>query len=230
MTITFAHRGARLEAPENTVEAFRIGLELGARGLETDAHLSADGEVVLVHDATIRTGIRRVKVAETPAPDLALHGVPRLAELYETLGTDFELSIDLKAPAVGVAILEVARRAEAAERLWLCAPDLDTLRDLGATGDAPPRLVHSTPRRRISGPLERHAAELADAGIAAMNFHYTEWSPGLVALFQRFGLLAFAWDVQEERHLRAMLAAGLDAVYSDRVQRMVAVAGAFDSP
>ena len=38
-----------------------------------------------------------------------------------------------------------------------------------------------------------------------------------------FGLRAFAWDVQEVRHLREMLAVGVDALYSDHVDRMVAV-------
>jgi len=46
--ITFAHRGARADLPENTLAAFARALERGARGLETDAHLSADGEPVLV--------------------------------------------------------------------------------------------------------------------------------------------------------------------------------------
>ena len=61
--ITFAHRGAQKEAPENTLPAFRRALELGATGLETDVWLSADGEVVCTHDATVagRTA---------PAPDL----------------------------------------------------------------------------------------------------------------------------------------------------------------
>src|SRR5436305_539214 len=80
--ITFAHRGARTEEPENPLPAFRRALELGARGLETDAHLSADGEVVLVHDGVVRTGWRRRRVATSRAADLAEHGIPRLADLY----------------------------------------------------------------------------------------------------------------------------------------------------
>jgi glycerophosphoryl diester phosphodiesterase len=43
-----------------------------------------------------------------------------------------------------------------------------------------------------------------------------------VGLFHRFDVQAFAWDVQEVRHLRDMLTMGVDAVYSDHVARMVA--------
>src|SRR5438552_17601182 len=98
--ITFAHRGARLEEPENTIPAFRRALSAGAGGLESDAWLSRDGEVVLVHDATVGRGLRRRKVPASTADELAGFGVPRLADLYSELGTAYELSIDVKEDAV----------------------------------------------------------------------------------------------------------------------------------
>ncbi|MCU1427925.1 MAG: glycerophosphoryl diester phosphodiesterase [Actinomycetia bacterium] len=221
--ITFAHRGARLEEPENTIPAFRRALREGAGGLETDAWLSADGEVVLAHDAVVRRGMRRRKVHDSSADQLAEFGVPRLADVYEELGNDFELSIDLKEHGVAAPLIAVARKAGAPERAWLCAPNMDVLRDLRENRDV--RLVHSQRRRAIDIPLERHAADLADLGVDAMNMHRTEWSGGLVSLFHRFGIKAFAWDTQEVRHLRAALQIGIDGVYCDRPDRMVSVVG-----
>ena len=84
------------------------------------------------------------------------------------------------------------------------------------------KLVHSTRRASISGPVERYAANLADAGLDVVNLHHAEWTAGLVELFHRFGVQAFAWDVQEVRHVRAALTMGVDAIYSDHVDRMVA--------
>jgi len=76
--ITFAHRGGRADdAPENSLVAFRRALALGATGLESDARLSADGQVVLVHGSTVRVGIRRAKVGALSAARLAELGVPR---------------------------------------------------------------------------------------------------------------------------------------------------------
>ena len=222
--ITFAHRGGRADAPENTLPAFRRALSLGAAGLESDARLSGDGHVVLAHDAVVRQGLRRLRVAATPAARLADAGVPGLADLYGELGTDFELSLDLKDPAVTGPLLEVAGRAGAAHRLWLCARDLDLLR-AAQTADGDVRLVHSMARRGSGGALERHAAELARSGIAALNLHEADWSLGVVSLVHRFGLLAFAWDAQEARRLRALLGMGIDAVYCDHVERMVATVG-----
>lgn len=51
--VVMAHQGASGIAPSNTMEAFRMALEQGADILEVDAHLTADGEVVLSHDETI---------------------------------------------------------------------------------------------------------------------------------------------------------------------------------
>jgi len=219
--ITFAHRGARIEERENTVAAFTYALERGAKGLESDAWLAADGEVVLVHDAVSWRGLRRVRVDRSTAAELAQFEIPRLADLYDNCGTDFELSIDAKSRDVARPLIEVARRYGAADRLWLCHPSVGLLRELRDEG-APCRLVHSRRRQALSVPLERHASDLATIGIDAMNMHHTDWSKGLVALFHRFDVAAFGWDVQEVRYLRAALTMQLDGVYSDHVDRMVA--------
>lgn len=219
--ITFAHRGARSDEPENTMAAFERALAGGAGGLESDAWLSADGEVVLVHDQVSRRGLRRVHVGRTDAARLAEFGIPRLADLYEGLGTDYELSIDVKTEAAAQPLIALAEHWGVGPRLWLCTPSLSLLGELSADR-VPCRLVHSRRRRAIDKPLERHAADLADGGIDAMNMHHTDWSKGLVALFQRFGIAVFAWDVQEVRHLRAVLSMQVDGLYSDHVDRMVA--------
>src|SRR5689334_18596174 len=52
MTLVLAHRGANRVEPENTVAAFTRALELGADGVELDVHRTADGGIVVHHDAS----------------------------------------------------------------------------------------------------------------------------------------------------------------------------------
>ncbi len=227
MVITFAHRGARSERPENTLAAFRRARELGSGGLESDAWLAADGEVVLVHDPTFRRGLRRIRVAESTAAELAEHDVPRLADLYAECGTEFELSIDAKEPGVIRPMVEVARAAGggAPGRLWICSPDLA---ELASRRDelADVKLVHSPGYGGVAPQaFERHAADLAAARIDALNLHHSDWSLGTVTLVHRFDVKAFAWDAQEMRHLLEALRHGVDGVFSDRVDRMLAAVG-----
>lgn len=218
--ITFAHRGARISAPENTIAAFRLALDQGSSGLETDAWLSSDQVVVLAHDPVVRSGLRRRRIADTTAADLTRFDVPRLSDLYAEIGTDYELSIDLKDPATGAAIIETARRFHASDRLWLCSPDLDVAKSL--LGFREIHVVHSTRKDELAESIERHAADLGSSGVHAMNMHFTDWTAGLVSMFHRFDVHAFAWDAQEVRHLREMARIGIDAVYCDRPDRMVA--------
>jgi glycerophosphoryl diester phosphodiesterase len=51
--ITIAHRGGAAEAPENTLRAFHAGLEAGCEGIEFDLHVTADREIVVIHDPTV---------------------------------------------------------------------------------------------------------------------------------------------------------------------------------
>jgi glycerophosphoryl diester phosphodiesterase len=219
--IGFAHRGARAHAPENTLEAFSLALRLGASGLESDVWLTSDGVAVLDHDGLVGPRLRRRRIATATRAELPGH-IPTLVELYETCGTDFELSLDVKDPAAASAVTDVARAAglDVLARLWLCHDDHDLL--VSWRERAPGvKLVDSTRLKRLTSGPERHAAELHRQGIDAVNLHHTDWSGGLTTLFHRFEVLAFGWDAQYERILDELLEMGIDAVYSDHVDRMV---------
>jgi glycerophosphoryl diester phosphodiesterase len=222
----FAHRGARAHAPENTIEAFRLALRLGATGLESDVWLTADGVAVLDHDGEVKVGrLRKRAIGELHRHELPDH-IPSLDDLITSCGTDYHLSLDLKgADTVGdtaAAVVDLVRtRAPALlPRLWLCHTDGSALAELRSL-DEEVKLIDSTRLERITEGPERRAARLAGAGLDGINMRNLDWNGGLVALFHRFGLTAFSWDLQFEHHLRPSLRMGVDAVYSDHVDRMV---------
>lgn len=219
--IGFAHRGGRAHAPENTLEAFRLGLRLGAGGLESDVWLTADGVPVLDHDGRVGSRIRRRRVIDVERSALPAH-VPDLAQLYAECGTGFELSLDLKNEDAAEAVVDVAEAAGegAPERLWLCHTDREVLARWRSRWPNV-HLVDSTRLKDMRHGPERRAAQLAQAGIDAVNLHYREWTGGLTTLFHRFGRLAFAWDAQYERVLGNLVDMGVDGIYSDHVDRLV---------
>jgi glycerophosphoryl diester phosphodiesterase len=220
-TITFAHRGAKAHAPENTVPAFQLALEMGASGLESDVWLTSDGVPVLVHDGEIGRRMRKRRIADLRREELPEH-VPTIDDLIDACGTDFHLSLDLKAAQSGQPLIDAiaARSTELLERTWLCHPDLATLAAL-RPANPQVKLMHSTRLARLVDGAERHAARLADAGVDGINLRRDDWSGGLVALFHRFERTAFAWDLQFEHELAAALRMGCDGIYSDWVDRMV---------
>ena len=113
MTEIMAHRGSRINRPENTLAAFEEAVRVGADGIELDVHLSQDGQVVVLHDETLdRTTDGSGFVHEWTLADLqqldagswfdpAFSGqrIPSLAEvldLLEALGFRGRLNIELK--------------------------------------------------------------------------------------------------------------------------------------
>ena len=217
--IAFAHRGARAQAPDNTIEAFALALRLGATGLESDVWLTSDGVAVLDHDGFVRAGVRRRPIAAVSRAELPPH-IPALAELYEACGTGFELSLDVKDPGAGPAVVATARDVGAEGRLWLCHPVVEVLS--GWRSLSPDvRLVDSTRLRLLKEGPERRAALHAALGIDAVNLHHSDWSGGLVTLWHRFDRYALGWDAQHPRTLDNLLGYGIDGVYSDHVSRMM---------
>jgi len=219
--IGFAHRGARAHAPENTLEAFSLAVKLGATGIESDVWITRDGEAVLDHDGVVRQGLRKRPIAELDRSELPDH-IPTLEALYATVGTALDVSLDVKDVAAFDRTVEVARAAGggALERLWLCHHRWEQVAAWRQVC-ADVRLVDSTFLGHMPEGTEPRAAALARSGIDAVNLHHSEWTGGLTALFHRFGILCFGWDAQHGRILDQLLDCGLDAVYSDHVDRMV---------
>lgn len=220
--IAFAHRGARAHAPENTLEAFALALKLGATGLETDAWVTADGVAVLDHDGVVGGRIfGRTKISAVDRADLPDH-IPDAADLIPLMAGDVHLSVDIKDPAAALPLLDALGRDDPTRlsRVWLCHDDHDLL--LSWREAAPQvRLVDSTRLRRLDRGPERHAAVLRERGIDVVNLHHRDWTGGTVALYHRFGILAWGWDAQFPRILDGLFDMGIDAVFSDHVDRMM---------
>jgi glycerophosphoryl diester phosphodiesterase len=107
--ILFAHRGASAYAPENTLEAFQLAFQQGADGIELDVKLSADGEVVVIHDATLeRTTNGHGRVESLPliklrsldtgsyfSEDFRGAKIPTLKEVFKIAGGIGIINIEL---------------------------------------------------------------------------------------------------------------------------------------
>ena len=221
--ILFAHRGASAYAPENTLDAFSLALKLGANGLESDIWATRDGELVLDHDGVVKSRMRSKPIAEIDRSALPSH-IPSLEQLLQRCGTQYQLSLDVKDSVVFETIERTVANIDESmlDRLWLCNPSCDLL--ISKRSSTPScNLVDSTRLAKIKEGPERRAATLAANGIAAFNMHYSDWNGGLVALFHRFNIVSFGWDMQHEAVIENGIRMGLDGVFSDWPDRMVEV-------
>lgn len=135
MTEIVAHRGSRINRPENTLAAFEEAIRVGADGIELDVHLSRDGEIIVIHDETVeRTTngaglVKDMTVAELKQLDAGIwfdteyvgQTIPTLREVFELL-TEYQykgvLNIELKTSVYPYKGIEKKIGALLAEADW----------------------------------------------------------------------------------------------------------------
>ena len=221
--LLFAHRGARANAPKHSIEAFTLALRLGATGIHADGWSTADHDVVLNRGPLAKRFPRR-KIADVNRADLP-DGFVTLEEML-SVTAEVPIRLNLADAETGPLVLAVARSVGAAERLWLAHPSVEVL--AGWRDIAPEiHLVNPTVLGSLSLGPERHAAELAAARIDAVSMPEVDWSGGMVALFHRFDVLAFAEGADFERQVARLIDMGIDGVSGDHPERMAAVAATF---
>lgn len=221
----FGQRGTA-GAPENPIEGYRLAVETGATGVHGEVWITADGVPILRRDGRVGSPLRRRPIAgmerEQLPPD-----IPSLEDLYRVVGPDYPISLDIRDSNALAPVVDLSRRfGPGAERnLWLCHGELSELTAWRPRTTA--RLINSIRVQSLPNGLERRAAELDERGIDGLKLFHREWSGGRIALLHRFGILALAWGIEHEREAAEVIDAGIDAVYSDEVDRMMAVIGEY---
>lgn len=223
--VALAHRGGAKEAPENTLAAFARAVRLRYRHLETDVQLSADGEVVVLHDTDLRrvTGTRgRVRdLTWRRLAELRVGGepIPRLVDVLESF-PDVRISIDAKDDAVVGPLVDVVARFGAFGRVCFGAfSDRRLARIREVSGGAACTTV---------GPAAIARLRLASfgAGSGAVDGEVLAVPPTLrgrtlvdrrfVAAAHARGLAVHVWTVDDPEHMRRLLDLGVDGIFTDR--------------
>ena len=152
MSLIIAHRGASGYAPENTLEAFRLAMDMGADGFELDVHMSRDGQLVVIHDDTVDrttngTGlVKELTLAQIQALDAgngmeAYRGarIPTLGEVFDLVrDTKHIVNVEVKTddwfyPGIEEACLALAKEKGMEDRVIYSSinhPTLIKLREL----------------------------------------------------------------------------------------------------
>ncbi|KZE94321.1 Glycerophosphoryl diester phosphodiesterase [Agromyces sp. NDB4Y10] len=226
-----AHRGLALDAPENTLLAFEHAVRAGAGYLETDVHLSADGEAVIAHDpelGRVAPG-RTERVADLTADALRRvdlghgQGFPTLIEALHAFPAA-RFNIDVKTDPAVAATVEAIRAADARDRVLLTAFSDARRRRLAAML---PGVVTSAGRASVlrarAASVVGSPALLRRAVAGAQVLQIPErvgrvplLTPRLLERAHAAGLEVHVWTVNAEADMRRLLRLGVDGIVTDR--------------
>jgi glycerophosphoryl diester phosphodiesterase len=136
--LIIAHRGASADEPENTLRAFQRAIEQGAQMIELDLDQSADGQVIVMHDATLeRTTNLRGAVAQLPLAQIRQadagkgERVPTLDEVFDLTLGKVRLYLEIKEARAAVNTLKAIRAHRCEADVMLASFDLELMRRLG---------------------------------------------------------------------------------------------------
>jgi glycerophosphoryl diester phosphodiesterase len=234
-----AHRGGAGLWPENSLLAFRQALALGVDALEFDLHMTADGEVVVLHDPTLErttTGagrVRDLKLADLAGARLKARDgtvtdelIPTFAQVLDLASKgSAELLPEIKVDAnrqrydgIEDKVLALVRERGLSARTTIQAFQPETIR----------RLRELEPKARTMllvarGDVERDRARPAEAvrrardlGATDLGMNHRLIDADVMAAARADGVRVSAWTVNDEADIRRMIDLGVDVVMSDR--------------
>jgi glycerophosphoryl diester phosphodiesterase len=214
-----AHRGASASAPEHSFAAYDLALAQGADAIELDLRETADGELVVLHDPTLRrTTADPRAIASLPAVALeslpAATRPPLLRTVLERYGRRTRYLVELKdpTPALERRALAALRVAGLRDRAVIQSFDHASLRRLRALD---PSLAVAPLLRAVPAAGEEFLDDLAANGAVALGVHHQAVDAGLLAAAHRRGLGVRAWTVNEAVAAERLLGLGVDGLITD---------------
>ena len=220
------HRGARHEAPENTLSGIERALAAGVDGVEIDVRRTRDGRIVVIHDATVdRTTDGTGLVSAMTFDELRTldagggERVPLLEEVVEALRGRGELIVELKEAAHAMDVARCLRELDATDFCHVISFDH---RPLAAMRQAAPGL--RTGCLLVARPVDAVGLVRA-AGADAISIQIEFVDADLIADCHAAGIVVCAWNCNEPREVAHYREMGLDWLGTDEPSGICARTG-----
>ncbi len=224
-----AHRGFSRDGLENSMLAFQAAVDLGFRYVETDAHGTADGVAVALHDASLdRTTDGKGDVADLPWARVKLArigGKEPVPMLEDILGTwpQLRVNIDVKARSGIVPIADAIEKTGAHDRV--CIASFSTARREATVARLSRPVATSAGTREAAGFFLGGLAGANVAGaLRSVDALQIPVTAGPVPLLRERHLraahaarkLVHVWTINDPEHMRQLLDLGVDGIVTDR--------------
>jgi glycerophosphoryl diester phosphodiesterase len=222
--IAVGHRGAAGLEPENTLRAFRRGIELGVDFVECDVHLTRDGQLAVIHDEMVdRTtdghgpvsGFSMEELRRLDAGDG--ERIPTLEEVLGVTRSHVQLLVELKGAGTEEATVDAVRAAGMTAAVIFTSFHLERIqkvREIDAS---------LTAGAIFSQPPPDACDRAIAAGARTMGVHHKNLTADFVREAHSHGFFLRAWNPDTEPEIEAMVDLGVDGIGSNRPDLLMAV-------
>jgi glycerophosphoryl diester phosphodiesterase len=220
--ICFGHRGASGYEPENTLRSFQCAIDLGCPWVELDVH-SVDGELVVIHDANVaRTTSGRGRLSSLTFTELRRldagkgEQIPTLTEVIDLVDQRCGINVEIKQVGIAPLINQVLANAVLGgwqpQQFLVSSFAREELRNIDA------RFA----RGALFDRKRDYCAAARDIGASAVNLSMRLTNSKVVASAHDANLKLFVYTVNEPQDIDRMIELGVDGVFSDFPDRVLA--------
>lgn len=238
--ILLAHRGESYIAPENTLAAFKMAWDKGAKAVELDVYLSKDHRIVVMHDAsTKRTGVVDLVIKDTDSAELskldvgkwkgeqfAGEKIPFLEEALATIPKGGKLLVEIKC---GVEILpflrEVLDKSGKRSQVTIISFSLDVVAaSKKLMPDRPTYYLRSPAKDPATGkylPYDRKLIQTTlDNHLDGLDMQYAMVTKEYADAVKAAGLALWTWTVDDVPEAKQQMEMGVDGMATNRTAWM----------
>ncbi|GCE75685.1 glycerophosphodiester phosphodiesterase [Cellulomonas biazotea] len=224
-----AHRGFSRDGLENTLAAFQAAVDLGYRYVETDAHGTADGVAVALHDASLdRTTDRTGRVAHLPWSQVRqarVGGVEPVPTLEDLLGTwpDLRVNVDVKERSGVAPVAAAIERTRSHDRVCVASFSV-TRRDATVARLSRPVATSAGTTEALAFFRAGRSGRVPVRAVRDVDVFQVPWrwrgrqvlTARHVDTAHRAGRLVHVWTVNDEADMTTLLDLGVDGLITDR--------------
>jgi glycerophosphoryl diester phosphodiesterase len=230
--MVIAHRGASSYAPENTLAAFDLALQMGARHIELDVDFTSDGHIVVIHDDTVdRTtngsgpvtshtlaALRSFDAGSSFGARFAGERVPTFDEVLERYKGRVHIHTEIKgrSPHLSQRTADLIRRHGMEKQVTITSFQKTRLEEMRVYA--------------AEFPTGWLVAEVSDAtiaqaraiGVSQLCPRANTVTPELVRRLHAEGFVARAWGVSNEALMQQVVQAGADGMTVNFPDKLIA--------
>lgn len=229
--LILAHRGARLEAPENTMLAFQKAKEMGADGVELDVLLSKDKHWVITHNDDLRQyagvpgRVSRTTLKELQSLDFGSHfssqfkgeKIPSLADLFDFLRGDMLINVEIKETNIRnngceEILIKLIRDMKMEEQVWVSSFNIFALRRMSILA---PEIKRGYLFYERQDPISKKGGWDFYFKAQSWNISRALVAPHTIEAIHQKNRQCWIWTVNDPKEVEKFSQAGADVIITD---------------